>query len=205
LSINVAQNDGGDGSDGTTTSPCPVVPQTPPETPPVGFRPLCKSSIVLTPASSNSSEVNMAGVTFGILDEPHFPLYTTQINVIEFNLYINIPNEITNPDDRSKTVVITPTMQKEFIYQAYHFASEQTNLLHGEDFFAVNSQPKYSAIFAAYVALYLNTIALQGMFTYFENNNSGMIPSLGARVSTLINPLKATPAHYTIGSSGQGC
>jgi hypothetical protein len=187
--------DGGD--DGSGNNPC--------EPPPEGFRPLCKGSIILTPSSVNTSEVNMTGVLFGILDEPHFPFYQTQVEVIEFNLYINIPNKITNPDDRSKTIDITEAMQKEFIYQAYHFASEQTNIAHSADFFASGSQPKYSAMFAAFVAYYLNNLALHGMFTGYENNNPGLVPSLGARTSTLINPSKAHGAVYTNGVSGEGC
>jgi hypothetical protein len=96
-------------------------------------------------------------------------------------------------------------MQQEFIYQAYHFASQQTDIAHGDDFFSAGSQPKYSALFAAYVMFYLNNIALEGMFPAYENANSGLIPSLGARASTLINPAKASPAVYTNGTSGEGC
>ncbi|WP_295653495.1 hypothetical protein [uncultured Mucilaginibacter sp.] len=182
---------------------CPPADATPP--PPVGFRPLCKSSIVLTFSSSNSSEVNLTGVQFGITDLPHFPFYQTQTNVIVFNLYISIPNNIIDPTNPSNLVTITPSMQKEFIYQAYHYASAQINLIHGQDFFLAGAQPVYSSLYATLVMFYLNNIALQGMFPAFENANPGLIPSLGARASTLINPLKATPAVYTTAASGEGC
>lgn len=180
-------------------TPCPTDAP-----PPKGFRPLCKGSINLKPYQSGSSQVNMAGATFGIMDEPHFPLYTTQINVIEFNLFISIPNQITNPDDRSKTITFTSAQQKEFVYQAYHYASQMTNLVHGQDFFSAGAQPKYSTLFAGFVQEYLNSVALQGMFPSYESHNGG-VPSMGARASTLINPSLATPAQYTDGNSGEGC
>ena len=175
--------------------------------PPEGFRPLCKSSIVLKPSSGNSSEVNMAEVFFGIVDMPHLTNgYQTKINVIEFNLYISIPNSITDPLDRNKTVIITPAMQREFIYLAYHYASEQTNLEHGLDFFSVAAQPKYSALFAANLMFYLTNIALEGEFPDYQNANNGQVPPLGARCNTnQFNPSKATIAVYTNGPSGEGC
>ena len=71
-------------------------------------------------------------------------------------------------------------MLQEFIYQAYGYASEQINLIHGQDFFSVGAQPKYSALFASYMMYYLNNIALHGMFLSYEIANSGLVPSLGA-------------------------
>ena len=202
-------DDGGGFPSPAPLGPCVVVAPPPGSgtvaPPPEGFRPLCKGSIILTPASGNTSEVNMAGIQFGITDLPHFPLYKTEINVISFNLYINIPNQITDPTDRTKSVTITPEMQKEFIYQAYHFASEQINLVHGDDFFSAGAQPKYSAMFATFVGAYLNTLALHGRFPAYENANPGLIPSLGTRTSTQITPSKASLAVYTNLPSGEGC
>lgn len=96
-------------------------------------------------------------------------------------------------------------MQKEFIYQAYHFASEQVNLVHGKDFFSAGAQPKYSVLFVIGMVSYLNSIALQGMFPAYENANSGLVPSLGASGNTTVTLSKSSPANYTIGPSGEGC
>jgi|GEM_PF-3326428 len=170
-----------------------------------GFMPLCKSSIVLMPLTSNTSQVNMTEVFFGIMDLAQFPLYKTQINVIEFNLYISIPNQIKDPTNNSKKVSLSAAMLQEFIYQAYGYASEQINLIHGQDFFSVGAQPKYSALFATYMMYYLNYIALHGMFLSYEIANSGLVPSLGAKVSNNITSGLANPAYYTMGSSGEGC
>ncbi|MDB5138592.1 MAG: hypothetical protein JWR12_508 [Mucilaginibacter sp.] len=172
--------------------------------PSVGFQPLCKSSIILTPSSSNTSQLNMSGIQFGIEDLPHFPFFKTEINVITFNLYINIPSLIVDPTDPSKNVIITTSMQQEFIYQAYHFASQQTDIAHGEDFFSIGAQPKYSKIFAANVLFYLNYIALQGIFPAYENANSGNPPKLAASTSTQLKS-SPTPAVYTTAISGEGC
>ena len=159
---------------------------------PVGFRPLCRNSIVLYPSSGNSREVNLVGVQFGITDMPTFPWQSVQTNVITFNLRIVIPNAITYPENYT----ITQAMQKEFIYNAYHYASQMTNLTHGPDFFGVGAQAKYSAIFAAYVQEYLKGIALQGIFKSFESEN-GFVPSSGGTASPIIDPSKSTRANYT--------
>lgn len=174
------------------------------EPPPEGFRPLCKSSIVLSPFTSTSKQVNMANAKFGITDLPSIStLYQTKSNVIEFNLFISIPNHIRNPSYPTEFVDFTDAQLQQFIYKAYHYASEMTNLTHGQDFFAVGAQPKYSTIFAGYVEEYLNTIALGGMFPGYQNSNG--IPSIGARTSTQIDPSKATLTNYTVGTSGEGC
>ncbi len=170
-----------------------------------GFMPLCKSSIVLTPSANNSWDVNLSGCKFGIMDLPHFPLYKTQINVIVFNLYINVPKEIEDPNGSPNEVLFSPATIREFIYQAYHYASEQTNIQHGQDFFTVGANTKYAKIFLNNLLIYLNSLALHGLFLKFENNNPGMVPSLGATGSNSISPSKASPAVYVPGISGEGC
>jgi hypothetical protein len=189
-------NDYGGGGNPTT------LPVPPP--PPEGFRPLCKSSIRLTPSTGNTKEVNMTGIMFGITDMPHFPLYQTQTNVITFNLQITLPSSIQNPDNSSQNVNFTIAQQQQFIYEAYHFASETLNATHGQDFFSsAAAQVTYSLKFAEYVQYYLNFNALQGMFPNYENQNG--VPRLGARANTQVDISKATPAIYTNGTSGQGC
>lgn len=174
---------------------------------PVGFRPLCKSALVVNPSSvPGSSEINLTGVQFGITDMASFPLFQTQTNVINFNLQITIPNSIAEPGNPSGRRYFTAAQQKEFAYKAYHYASEMTNLGHGQDFFGVGAQSKYQKIFAENAYYYLNYLALHGQYPAYEAANSGLSPSLGARTSNLIDPSKATPANYnTVGTSGDGC
>jgi len=180
---------------GGTTDPGAFAPR--------GFQPLCISSIVLTPETSETNQVNMTNVVFGITDVPTFGSPST--NVIEFNLQITIPSVIANPENPSQNYNISPQMQQQMIYNAYHFASQTTNLTHGQDFFSAGAQPKYSTIFAANVQFYLQNIALEGIFRTYELNHGGQVPSTGARATTSINPQKARPAMYTNAASGQGC
>lgn len=146
----------------------------------------------------------MTGVKFGITDMPSLAtLFQTKSNVITFNLQVTIPSQIKNPSSPNDPVNFTDAQLQEFIYQAFHFASEQLNTTHGQDFFSAGAQSVYSNQFAAYVQAYLNTLALDGMFPAYQNANG--VPSTGARTSTSIDPTKATPAVFTTGASGQGC
>ncbi|WP_130855643.1 hypothetical protein [Olivibacter jilunii] len=187
-----------DDNGGTGTPP--IITPTPPE----GFRPLCMSSISLVPKNSTTKEVHLKDVKFGITDVPL--IGPPKTNVITFNIYINIPFVIANPDDRTKNYTFTDQQLKEFIYEAYHYASEMTNLGHGQDFFdPVIAQTKYRAIFAQNMQFYFNFIALEGMFRVYENMHEGVVPSLSATTGNTIDPAKAKVAVYTNATSGKGC
>jgi len=164
---------------------------------PEGHRPLCKSSFVFTPVSGNSRQVNLVDVKFGITDMPSTPWGTPKSNVIGFNLQITIPNVIGSG---SNQIIITDAMAKQYSYLAYHYASQMTNLGHGDDFFSAGAQPIYSQKFVEFMQFYLNNIALEEAFGNDPNR-----PTLGARVTTMINPSLATPAKYTNGVDGSGC
>lgn len=172
--------------------------------PPEGFKPLCISSFVLTTSSSTTKEVHINGVKFGITDIP--PIGAPKTNTITFNIYLNIPSTIANPDNPSTNYTFTDTQLKDFLYESYHYASQITNLTHGQDFFdPLIAQSKYQAIFVQNMKYYFNFIALEGMFRVYENTHEGVVPNLSVTVSNSTNPAKAKVAVYTNSTSGKDC
>jgi hypothetical protein len=182
---------GGGGSPGTNPTPAE------------GFRPLCITSLKFVPSTNNTKDLHLNGVKFGITDIPLIGKPKT--NTITFDVYLNIPYKIKDPDDGSKTHTFTDAELQNFVYESYHYASQITNQLHGQDFFSVGAQPKYSAQFVQSMVFYLNFIALQGIFKHYENMHEGVVPAIGASGNTKTTPSKATTAVYTNGPSGRGC